>query len=291
MNKKTARLSIADFLPGESMDFRHVIATHGSFFPASFTYNQPNMLDGVAFCLCMAGGARIRINSREYEVGPGSVITILPNHIVEPLGRTDDLELRMLVFSLDMVDEIRVQIEAVRYIGMNPCIQVGQQDGEVLLKMHELIYQLYRNSPVQHGNAVARGMLGVLVLQLEALYGAAALAADQRTFSSRAEELTEQFLKLLVGGYKEHRAPAYYAGKLCVTPKYLSQSVRHVTGETVYAWINKIVIVGAKNLLRTSGHSVLQVSEELNFPNPSFFGRFFKQHTGVTPLEYKKGEG
>lgn len=290
MEKKTVRLTVRDFSgQGEQPLSRNIVVTDGETLPASFTYNQPNMLDGVAFCVCVAGSARLRINSRVCDVTPGTVVTILPNHIVEPLERTGDLRLRMLVFSLDMVYDLHLQIDAVKAAGSNPCIRVSDEEMGVLLSMHDLVMALCLREDDAHNRAVLRSMFATLILQLEALYGRAA-RIETGSYISRAEELTEHFMKMLVQHYKSERSPSFYADKLCVTTKYLSQTVRQATGETVYAWINKIVMVGAKNMLRTTDMSVLQVSEELNFPNPSFFGRFFKRHAGITPLEYKKGD-
>ena len=87
--------------------------------------------------------------------------------------------------------------------------------------------------------------------------------------------------------YKQDRSVSFYADKLCLTSKYLSTVIKEVTGRSVLAWINETVIAEAKILLKTSEMTVMQISEELNFPNPSFFGRFFKQYTGVTPLKYR----
>lgn len=97
------------------------------------------------------------------------------------------------------------------------------------------------------------------------------------------------FFRLLVNNFKKHRAVSFYADKLCFTPKYLSSVVKKVTGYTIQEWINELVINHTKNLLKMTDKTVLEISEEMNFSNPSFFGRFFKQYTGLTPLQFRNG--
>ena len=81
---------------------------------------------------------------------------------------------------------------------------------------------------------------------------------------------------------------SFYADKLCLTPHYLSSVIRETSGQTVMQWINQAVILEAKVLLKHSNLLVFQISDELNFPNPSFFSKFFKRMTGMTPAEYQK---
>lgn len=83
---------------------------------------------------------------------------------------------------------------------------------------------------------------------------------------------------------------AFYARELCLTPKYLSSVVKKTTNRTVTEWINETVVLDAKTQLKSSQMTVQQIANYLNFPTPSFFGRFFKKHTGMTPKAYRLSE-
>ncbi len=289
MKQKTSSLTVEDFStsPGNT-GLRHFVAAEGSKFPSGFTYNQPSMLRGVAVCLCVEGSARLRINSRIWEIDPGKIVAVLPNHIVEPLESSPDLELRMLLFSTDAVTDLDIPVEMVRKVDQSPVITVAEPDRELLASIHELILKLDAHPGNASREKITRALLQALVFQLGAIYSHEG-NASAATPPSRAEELTDHFLKLLLAHYREERAPGFYADKLFVSTKYLSQVVRETTGETVYSWITRIVMLGAKHLLRSTDKTVLQLSEELNFPNPSFFGRFFRKHAGMTPQQYRKG--
>ena len=81
---------------------------------------------------------------------------------------------------------------------------------------------------------------------------------------------------------------AYYAGKLCISPKYLSRVVASVSGRRPVDWIRDYVVLEAKALLKSGKYTVQQVADILHFPNQSFFGTYFKKATGISPMAYKE---
>lgn len=284
--KKATRLSVKDFSNGGSHSDPDLISMEGCDFPDMFTFGNPGILDGVAFGICMRGRVRIKINTKLYNIDESSAMVIMPNHIVEPIERSDDLILKLIFVSLDYVSGLKLNIEAVRLLENTPCIKISAAEKEIFDRMFDLVIQLNNRRADQKNRRAITAILEAISFEMEQVLSNNAPVSDPKT--SRAEHLTEQFLKMLIESYKQARYIDYYADRLCVSAKYLSQVVRQTTGETPFEWINKIVMIGAKNLIRTTNKSILQVSDELNFPNPSFFGRFFKKHAGMTPLEFKK---
>ena len=105
---------------------------------------------------------------------------------------------------------------------------------------------------------------------------------------TRQEEIFQRFIALVNTYSKKERNVIFYADKLCLTPRYLNTVIRQASQQTVMDWINQSIILEAKVLLKHSNLLVYQVSDELNFPNPSFFSKFFKRMTGMTPHEYQQ---
>lgn len=87
---------------------------------------------------------------------------------------------------------------------------------------------------------------------------------------------------------KRERNVSFYARQLNITPKYLSSVVKEVSGKTAARWIDESVILEAKALLKYSGLSIQEIAYQLNFSTQSFFGKYFKQHTGTSPSRYKR---
>ena len=105
---------------------------------------------------------------------------------------------------------------------------------------------------------------------------------------SRQEQVFNQFIQLVNQYASQERKVSFYADKLCLTPRYLKSLIRQASNRTVMDWINEAVIIEAKVLLKYSNKLIYQIADELNFPNTSFFCKFFKRMTGMTPLAYQK---
>lgn len=99
--------------------------------------------------------------------------------------------------------------------------------------------------------------------------------------------LADKFLKLVEMNYKAEREINFYAGKLSLTPKYLSKLIREISSNSASEWIHRYVMLEAKSLLRSTNMTIQQISDELNFTSQSFFGKYFKQHEGMSPKDYR----
>lgn len=99
--------------------------------------------------------------------------------------------------------------------------------------------------------------------------------------------MTERFMDLLEHHYQQHRDVKFYADKLSLTPKYLSKIIDEDTGMSATEWINSYVLLEAKALLKSTDLTIQQISLQLNFPSQSHFGKYFKNHTNLSPKEYR----
>ena len=97
----------------------------------------------------------------------------------------------------------------------------------------------------------------------------------------------DRFINLVGLHFREERKIGFYAEKLHISPKYLGSLVVQLTGRTASQWIAGYVIAEAKALLMNTSMSVQQISLELHFPNQSFFGKYFKSHMGISPVEFR----
>lgn len=116
-------------------------------------------------------------------------------------------------------------------------------------------------------------------------------STDKQDFRSRQHSLFYQFLALLNDYGIYERNISFYANSLCVTPNHLGSIIKRASGLTVIQWVNRYIIQQAKVELKYSDLLVWEISESLNFPNPSFFSKFFKKETGITPGEYRNKLG
>jgi len=105
----------------------------------------------------------------------------------------------------------------------------------------------------------------------------------------RLNQIFERFIALVNEYHCSERGMAFYADKLCLTPKYLSKLIKQASGRSAPDWIDEFVVLEAKNLLKYSNMAIKEIVFQLHFPNQSVFYKFFKTHTGLTPTEYRNG--
>ena len=100
-------------------------------------------------------------------------------------------------------------------------------------------------------------------------------------------EIFYNFVSAVEMHYRKERSVKFYADLLCLSPKYLSSVIYKVSQKLAGEWIDGYVILEAKTLLKSGKLTIQQISEQLNFPNQSFCGKFFKRCVGMSPKEYK----
>lgn len=245
-----------------------------------------NARNGMTILLTTAGEARIRIDDTAYRLSPGSVAVLMPFHRMASEMQSDDFSFRYLCFDFDFMTDFPLLIppEDSERFSATPFRQADERSFAALLRSYDTMreYALMQKHPYRSG--IVKAQLFIFVSEL--LFRYADSARNIRR--SRAEELTGEFFLLLHRHYKTQRSLAFYADRLCVTTKYLSKVIRRTSGNTVYFWIGEFTVREAKQLLRSTQATVTEIAEQLNFPNSSFFAKFFRRHAGLSPVEFRQ---
>lgn len=106
--------------------------------------------------------------------------------------------------------------------------------------------------------------------------------------NAQKDRIIVHFIHLLREHCKTEHSVTFYANQLCITPEYLSKIMKHFSGRTVTKWIDDALLREAQILIRNKALTIQQISDILNFSDQSAFGKFFKKHFGVSPIEYRK---
>jgi len=251
-------------------------------------FHYPFKVDVTAVIICIRGTTEGFINLKPYTTNGACLCTILPGQIMEYKSISDDFTGLFMVMSNKFTDSLmpnaseRLPLSiSVRDNPVTPLNNEETLDGMILyFNMLKRIIQVkdhpYRLEVVRH-------------LTLSFFYGAYIdfhQSVDNRK-KTQHEMLVEKFLHLVQTNYQEQRGLEFYANKLCVTPKHLSKVIKATGGKPASDWIDEYVVLEAKALLKSTNMTVEQISDELNFPSQSFFGKYFKRVTGMSPSEYK----
>lgn len=256
--------------------------------PTIIAFEYPFSFEGVIFTVCKGGRASVKIEFEEYEVEPNTILTIFPNQLVEHINASENLVLEALAFNFEFLSDMggSSTFGFFKNIAENPVIKVSDNDLDNLLYYFEFIKKNFEKAKPDFLNLIVKGLLYSLLSEIASVYMEKPVV-QKKKIGSRGEEIVEHFLKLLKENYKTERMASFYADKLFITPKYLSYILKKVTGRSINLWIEGATVARAKMLLKTTNLTAMQISEEMNFPNPSYFGHFFKKCTGMTPKEYR----
>ena len=258
----------------------------------------PVRFDGYIIFFLRSGHFTIDLNLNSYEVKPQSLLVNVPGNIIKLTSYEEDhigdAQLYFVLVSKELMSGIRFDFNKVYQESLsllkNPCITLNEAD----VALAEGYFTLAREV-VLSDKENKKEMLGSLVtsftyMAMDVCTRALNEARKAQTPSSaRVNQLFERFIALVTEYHNTERGMAFYADKLCLTPKYLSKLVKQASGRSAPAWIDSFVILEAKNMLKYSDKTIKEIVYALHFPNQSVFYKFFKAHTGMTPSEYRKG--
>ena len=105
---------------------------------------------------------------------------------------------------------------------------------------------------------------------------------------NRAETIFTDFIALIEKNFRTERRVSWYGRQLCITPKYLSECIKQVSQRTPNEWIDNYVIMELRVQIKNSRKSIKQIAMDMNFPSQSFMGKYFKEHVGMSPTEYRR---
>lgn len=258
------------------------IARHHDLIPVIL--GQPYRLHEYRIARILSGTGLYVINLTEYEAHEGDILFCLPNDIIELRSISPDCNLQIIAPS----ERLMTGLPPVRETGLQQgiCFHPGPEDWQHAGHYFHLLWEALFRTPF-NPDAI-RHLLTALLLTLKPMYEAESTSPSAQL--SRAEKVLRQFLALVNQYARTQRNIEFYADRLCLSPHYLSNLVREACGQTVMQWINRSVILEAKVLLKHSDLLTYQIADELNFPNPSFFSKFFKRMTGMTPGEYRDND-
>lgn len=121
-------------------------------------------------------------------------------------------------------------------------------------------------------------------------YGHIPFKSGAADFPTSQGRITDNFLKLVQENFRKERFLGFYASELGISPKHLARTVKAQTGMTAVSWIERLVVLEAQVMLKSSNLNIQQISYELNFKSQSFFGKYFKKFTGMSPKEFRNSK-
>lgn len=249
--------------------------------------NEPFRIDMTMAIIYEQGSANLKINMRDYHIEAPAVLLVLNDQIYQSAGHSEDLRSKVILMSRSFSDSLFANSGEIlplkSSIMKNPVMKIENEEN-VFGQFFQLLQNIAASPRQEFKIESARH------LTLSMFYGYSHLkheVNEVKNTNSRQEEIFTKFTELLERHHKKEREIAFYADKMCITSKHLSQVIKDYTGKTALGIIEEYVISEAKSMLLSTTMSIQQISDELNFPSQSVFGKYFKRVAGISPSEYR----
>lgn len=258
-------------------------------------FRYPIRINALALVFCSKGSITLTSNLTHRQLSEHTLYIHFPGSILQ-VDPIEGVELYAVICEEEFIRRINVDLKLLSRLFLRlerqPLLQLDdEQWQEIMRSFDEISHErdLYRDDA--YSIEILRSAIRMLIYKVSRIIDRYSecphTEQDVHSPRNRQEEYFQRFMNVLTQHYTQERSVGFYASRLNLTPKYLSTLIRQTTGRTASEWIDDYVILEAKNLLKCSTMSIQEISYSLNFPNQSFFGKYFKTHTGQTPSEYR----
>ncbi len=265
---------------------------------------NPQVLTYGGILICRKGRAVLNVNYKDWQLYEGAVITVFPHDVVElrnmqfeevgtiPLAsQFAAFEVEILKYDASLLREASLQLEQTVYSSLREdrCRQDTPVVTNIVNHMFSLLKVYFEQSECTCISQLVLCQLKTFFIGFHEYLQRNPHYRPDEVKSHRVRELFNHFMMLMERDYKKSRDVNYYANLMNITSKYLTNIVRQVTAHTPKAIIDQYVILQLKMQLKRSGQSVKEMAWEYHFTDVSFFCRYVKKHTGLTPQQLRDG--
>lgn len=247
----------------------------------------PHKIRKVTHLVVTSGRFSCIVDFRTYSLSAPAMAIFLPGQVVESLEADEEFAGFGMVVSSDFTDSMNlpVSLQERLFIKHTQFYEITEEVLEVLSSCYKQVSSILKQDSNPYKEEIIRHLFSAHFYGLGYYFHG---QQSQPTQMTPQQELCERFIDLVSDNFKEHRDIGFYADKLCITNKYLSTLLKQETGMTALEWIERNVVLYAKSCLSSTSMTVQQISDELDFPSQSVFGKYFKRVEGVSPKAYRQ---
>ena len=231
------------------------------------------------------GHCKAEINLQEYDIKAPCGVIIASSEIMQPISISEDFEGAFIVMSSRFIHDFKRELADTALFDQLRNHHIVHIPPDQVTDFEMLCRQLKNLTADTESKYSYQAVLHTFLAFF--YHSVVKCLNKERENASTAGHLTQRFMKLARENFKKERFMEFYAREMGITSKHLSRTIKAHTGFTASEWLDRMVVLEAKVLLKSSTMSIQQISEELNFPSQSFFGKYFKNIVGVSPKEFR----
>ncbi len=256
-----------------------------------FRKNEFGKSRGASLIFVKEGTAQIEIDFKPFKLEVNQLLLLTPNCNVLCTEQSEDFIVSGIGFSQAIAEDITRFFEPnfFAFLTEYPVVEISTYDAAYLQHMIAGVNHVLEYSKGEYRLQIAKSMIQCFYME-HYDRNKDRIVQRKKSSVSHQEEIFMQFLTLMHQYAAKERNTSFYADRLCISTRYLSAVVSNQSGKTVKNFLDERCIQEIKILLRTTSESLQNIALQLNFPDQSFFSRYFRKHTGITPKEFRAGK-
>lgn len=267
----------------------HIYISKEDITQSPFPY--PFRSDSYTLMIILSGSSKIQFNLLDYTIQSHDIVLISPHTVTHIKEIVSSMSLIAISFTMNFAlshSLNRTDVNAFEFFASKTALSLKLKEAEIenLVKLSLLLHEKNTTVSPFYGKELLTHSFNLLMYQVAEIYSER--YAETVTKMTRKEELTSKFLKLLEENFKKERKVQFYSDTLNLTAAHLSKILKEVSGKTTGELIDAAIITEACILLSNPALTISQISDELNFSDQSFFGKFFKKQIRLSPSEYRR---
>ena len=247
----------------------------------------PHKVGKVTQVVIAAGEISCIVDFYSYTLKAPSMAIFFPGQVIESIETNDEFQGFGMVTSEAFTDSLnlpvsfqeRLSYKSKHFYTLNP------EGLEAFTNCYAMVKSIMNQEGHPYKEEIIRHLFSAYYYGLGYYVHN---AQQQKSVMTGQQEVCERFISVASDNFKEHRDIGFYADKLCITNKYLSALLKQETGMTALEWIERFVVLYAKGCLSSTTMTIQEISDDLDFPSQSVFGKYFKRVEGISPKAYRQ---
>ncbi len=242
-----------------------------------------------AICLLSEGELQLESDLFIHAAKAPAIFTIAPSAIRKFTDMGTNYDAKILFFRKEIF------LEGLTDVNYLDKFDFFEKTGQQVVRLNSAQFQQFQsyfdlihkksieNAP--NTSAIIRSLIYIILNEIDGVHQNQ--VQDESPAVDKGIHILSRFKALLSEHFIEERRVSFYADKMHLTPKYFSTVIKEVSGKTAGAWINEMLVLESKVRLQSKAQTIAQIADDLGFSDPSHFGKFFKKHVGISPMDYR----
>lgn len=256
--------------------------------------SDPRRMNFLFIGVCTQGSASYLMNQALYKVNANDALIVTDGEVIDDIQMDEDFKGFALMVSYKFVAEIVKDVHNMTDIFIlshkYPVFSLEDSEVEVAKEYMRMLLERVCHEDYRFRKDVVRLLILTMIYDLGKAFYRVLQNMDATSHNKKSEQIFLNFIQLVEKHYRSERRVGWYAEQLNISPKYLSETVSSVSKHSPNEWITKYVTTELRNMLRNTNKRIADIAVEMNFPNQSFLGKYFRENVGISPLKYRKGK-